>query len=165
MTSKLDSLKQHTMIVADTGDIQAIEKLRPQDATSLEATADAILTAEQVLGLDPVPDRAIQPWDAEPERALPLFGSLDGVQSVEPLVARGVGQCYALELSGDDALTDTAPAVAGRLAAEGIKLYALQPETRDLETICLKAMEKEKDRRYPTARALADDLSRKGVVP
>lgn len=34
MTSKLDSLKQHTLIVADTGDIQAIEKLRPQDATT-----------------------------------------------------------------------------------------------------------------------------------
>ncbi len=34
MTSKLDSLKQHTLIVADTGDIQAIQKLRPQDATT-----------------------------------------------------------------------------------------------------------------------------------
>lgn len=34
MPSKLDSLKQHTLIVADTGDIQAIRKLRPQDATT-----------------------------------------------------------------------------------------------------------------------------------
>lgn len=34
MTSKLDSLKQHTQIVADTGDIQAIRALRPQDATT-----------------------------------------------------------------------------------------------------------------------------------
>ncbi|WP_093392851.1 transaldolase [Halopseudomonas xinjiangensis] len=34
MTSKLDSLKQHTLIVADTGDIQAIRTLRPQDATT-----------------------------------------------------------------------------------------------------------------------------------
>lgn len=34
MTSKLDSLKQHTQIVADTGDIQAIRTLRPQDATT-----------------------------------------------------------------------------------------------------------------------------------
>ena len=34
MTSKLDSLKQHTQIVADTGDIDAIAKLQPTDATT-----------------------------------------------------------------------------------------------------------------------------------
>ncbi|AQZ95361.1 transaldolase [Halopseudomonas phragmitis] len=34
MTSKLDSLKQHTIIVADTGDIQAIRALQPVDATT-----------------------------------------------------------------------------------------------------------------------------------
>ena len=73
--------------------------------------------------------------DAEPERALPLFGSVAGVRSVEPLDAQGAGQRYALELTGDHHLTDTAPAVAGRVAAEGIKLYALQPESRDLESV------------------------------
>jgi ABC-2 type transport system ATP-binding protein len=57
------------------------------------------------------------------------------VQSVEPLDAQGAGQRYALELSGDNAWTDTAPAVAGRVAAAGIKLYALQPESRDLESV------------------------------
>lgn len=34
MPSKLDSLKQHTLIVADTGDIQAIRSLQPIDATT-----------------------------------------------------------------------------------------------------------------------------------
>lgn len=34
MTSKLDSLKQHTLIVADTGDVEAIRRLQPIDATT-----------------------------------------------------------------------------------------------------------------------------------
>ena len=44
-------------------------RLEPGDELHLEATADAILAAEQTLGLVPVPDRAIQPWEQEPERA------------------------------------------------------------------------------------------------
>lgn len=34
MESALDKLKSHTLVVADTGDIQAIEKYSPQDATT-----------------------------------------------------------------------------------------------------------------------------------
>ena len=73
--------------------------------------------------------------DAGPERALDLFKDVDGVQSVQELAARGPGHRYALDLSGQDGLADTAPVVASRIATEGLKLYALQPETRDLETI------------------------------
>lgn len=74
--------------------------------------------------------------DAGPERALALFESLDGVHAVEAVNdENGVGHCYALDLIGDNALADTAPQVASRVAQEGMKLYALQPESRDLETI------------------------------
>jgi di/tricarboxylate transporter len=43
-------------------------RLEPGDELHLEATADAILAASQTLGLAPVPDRPIQPWEPEPGR-------------------------------------------------------------------------------------------------
>jgi di/tricarboxylate transporter len=44
-------------------------RLEPGDELHLEATASAILEAGQTLGLRPVPDRPIQPWEPQPERA------------------------------------------------------------------------------------------------
>ncbi len=47
------------------------------------------------------------------------------------------------------------------VASDPIPLRRLQPGIpRDLETICLKCLEKEPARRYPTAQALAEDLER-----
>ena len=34
MTSQLDQLKEPTIVVADTGDVEAIARLKPQDATT-----------------------------------------------------------------------------------------------------------------------------------
>jgi len=34
MATQLDQLKEHTIVVADTGDVDAIDRLKPQDATT-----------------------------------------------------------------------------------------------------------------------------------
>lgn len=47
------------------------------------------------------------------------------------------------------------------LHAEPVSVRSLQPATpADLETICLKCLQKEPARRYPSAQALAEDLAR-----
>lgn len=73
--------------------------------------------------------------DAAPEQALGLLRSVTGVSGVERVAGQGVGHRYALELNDEDSLDDAAPTIASCIAKEGWKLYALQPETRDLESV------------------------------
>lgn len=73
--------------------------------------------------------------DAGPEQALELLKSVSGVNGVETVSGQGTGHRYALDLNGENTFDVAAPTVASRIAKEGWKLYALQPETRDLETI------------------------------
>jgi ABC-2 type transport system ATP-binding protein len=73
--------------------------------------------------------------DAEPAQASDLFGSLEGVNTVESLDTPGVGHSYALALAPQAEISDTAPAVASRALEQGLKLYALQPESRSLESV------------------------------
>ena len=56
MTTQLDSLRSMTVVVADTGDIDAIKKYQPQDATT---NPSLILSASALPQYAPLIDEAI----------------------------------------------------------------------------------------------------------
>ncbi|MGQ0544442.1 MAG: transaldolase family protein [Betaproteobacteria bacterium] len=57
MMSQLDSLSQHSLVVADTGDIEAVARWKPQDATT---NPSLLLTASQDPRFRPLVDNAIK---------------------------------------------------------------------------------------------------------
>ena len=63
MTNQLESLKRHSVIVADTGDIEAIARFRPQDATT---NPSLILRAAQDPRYRPLIDEAVAAAAASP---------------------------------------------------------------------------------------------------
>ena len=56
MASSLESLKQLTTVVADTGDFEAMRKFQPQDATT---NPSLILAASKMEQYKPIVDQAI----------------------------------------------------------------------------------------------------------
>ena len=56
MTTQLDSLRNMTVVVADTGDIEAIKKYQPQDATT---NPSLILSASALPQYSPLIDEAV----------------------------------------------------------------------------------------------------------
>ena len=90
MASLLDSLRRHSVIVADTGDIAAIGRLRPRDATT---NPSLILKAVQMPQYAPLAARALRDAGAAPvsealDRLLVAFGEqilqiVDGRVSTE----------------------------------------------------------------------------------
>ena len=56
MTTQLDSLRNMTIVVADTGDIEAIKKYQPQDATT---NPSLILSASSLPQYSPLIDEAV----------------------------------------------------------------------------------------------------------
>lgn len=73
--------------------------------------------------------------DAGPEQAIALLAAIEGVVSVEQMPQGGPGCRYVLDLSDDEDPAEAAHVAASRIAAEGWKLFVLQPERRDLEQV------------------------------
>jgi ABC-2 type transport system ATP-binding protein len=131
MRELIRSLSQHATIIISTHILQEVQ-----------ATCDRVIIVRNgQKALDARMEdlragkRLLVALDAIPEKATPLLGSIDGVEAVLPLDKQGPGYHYALDLSSRDSLADTAPLVASKVTTLGLRLYALQPETRDLEHV------------------------------
>jgi ABC-2 type transport system ATP-binding protein len=77
--------------------------------------------------------RLLLTTDADPAPAQETFGAVPGVVRVEPLGGASGRQRYAV-VAADDA-SSLAPEVARRAHQAGYALYALEPESRDLEAV------------------------------
>ena len=131
MRELIQSLANHATVILSTHILQEVQAVCDRviiirnGQKALDATMDELRSSHRLLVA----------LDAEPEPAKKLLTTVDGVHAVEPLSNDGPGFRYALDLAIERSVADTAPMVANKIAAEGLKLYALQPEARDLEHV------------------------------
>jgi ABC-2 type transport system ATP-binding protein len=131
MRELIRTLAQSATVIISTHILQEVQAICDRviiirnGRKALDATMDELRAGRRLL----------VSVDAPPAQALGLFKSLAGVKSVETLSTEGAEHRYALDLERQDALQETAPELASRVTSEGMKLYTLQPEGRNLETI------------------------------
>jgi len=131
MRDLIRSLSKHATVILSTHILQEVQAIcdrviiirngrKALDATMQELSAG---------------NRLLVSVDAAPEHAVNRFSGIQAVRSVEHFAVQDAEHRYALELSDQSELSETAAVVASQVIASGWKLYALQPESRNLETI------------------------------
>ncbi len=124
-------LAEHATVILSTHILQEVQAICSRviiihdGRKVLDSTMDELLAGKRLLVA----------VDAGPEQALELLSTVDGIVSVEPMARQGPGHRYDLDLGEEGDPAEAAHIIASRIAKEGWKLYALQPERRDLEQI------------------------------
>ena len=85
MTSRLDALKEHSLVVADTGDIDAVERWKPQDATT---NPSLLLASAQDPRFRPLVERAIAEAGGEVAAAMDALAVQFGAEILKHVPGR-----------------------------------------------------------------------------
>jgi ABC-2 type transport system ATP-binding protein len=131
MRKLIRSLAETSTIIISTHILQEVQAICDRviiinnGHKALDATMDELQSGKRLL----------VSVDAGLDQARSLFSKLDSVQAVEPVSDDGPAHRYALDLENAGELYDTAPLVAQCVAKEGLNLYSLSAETRNLETV------------------------------
>ena len=131
MRELIRALAQHATVILSTHILQEVEAICTRVMIIHDGRKVLDSTMEELLA----GNRLLVAVDAGPERALALLSAVNDVVSVEPMTQRGPGHRYVLDLGNEGDPAEAAHIVASRIATEGWKLYALQPERLDLEQI------------------------------
>jgi WD40 repeat protein len=153
--------------------------LKPANVLLQPGSSDAPLPGSASLELPFVPRicdfglAKLMESDAEESRSMvaagsPSYMAPEQAEGKKALISRatdvyGLGAILYQVLSGRPPFggPNTLETLRRVVAEEPVPLRRNRPGLpRDLETICLKCLQKRPDRRYPTAAALADDLQR-----
>jgi ABC-2 type transport system ATP-binding protein len=119
--------------------LQATVLISTHILQEVEATCDRVLIIRNGrLALDSrladlnVTHRLLVTLDGAAQAAQPMLGGIDGVSAVRHLDSVNAVHRYALDTADPSA---AAPLVARAVLDGGLKLYGLEPERRDLETV------------------------------
>ncbi|WP_435105090.1 ABC transporter ATP-binding protein [Arhodomonas sp. AD133] len=130
MRALIRRLAEHATVLVSTHILQEVQAvcdrvlMMRRGRLALDARLDELGDAPRLLVT----------LDGEPNRVTSVLGELAGVSQVDPLgPAHGHGHRYAVSADGD--ARELAPTLARRVQDEGMALYALEPEMRDLETV------------------------------
>ena len=83
--SQLDSLKKHSLVVADTGDIDAVARWKPQDATT---NPSLLLTAAEDPRYRPLTEKAISDAKGDPVAAMDFLFVRFGAEILRHVAGR-----------------------------------------------------------------------------
>lgn len=131
MRDLIRSLAKHATVIISTHILREVQAICDRviiirnGRKALDATMQELHAGQRLLVV----------VDIAPEQALVRLNAINDVKSVEHLARQDGGHHYALELNNHSELSETAATIASQVISSGWKLYALQPESRDLERI------------------------------